>query len=138
MGNLSISMVLLHYRLVVFSFLVSSAWFAPTEDTKEVADAKYDFIAAFKVAAAGEHASLAPESVKLQYEEDEEDVKKAKADFFKAFEAASSAAKMKPFLVIKRARPFLPSLYSYHYASSLGLPSWYGLGSLQTAFGYGY
>ena len=59
---------------------------APLEDTLEVAAAKAEFQAAFKSAAAGEHAALAPVNNDLQaeqianaYLDDDEDVATVKA-----------------------------------------------------------
>merc|ERR1712002_988150 len=91
---------------LVFSCVLAVAAAAPLEDTPDVVAAKASFKAAFDLAAAGEHAKLAPVNNDVQapqianaYLDDVKEVAAAKAAFdteFKSVAAGGLAAKQAP------------------------------------------
>merc|ERR1711953_554014 len=118
-----------HFNMLGFKtlLLVAAVSAAPMDDTVEVKAAKAEFKAAFDMAAAGDHAKLAPvnndvqaEQIPMFYIADTEDVAAAKAEFDVAFKDAAAgglAAKQAPAPVHKMAAPMVQhNVMPFNYA----------------------
>jgi len=121
--------------------LLASANALPVEDTDEVKLAKADFMASFKAALNGEHASLAPTN---EYLQDEADVAQAKATFRAAFEDAEERNKIAPVAPVAPAvYPNMPYYNAYHNALPYYGNHFYGYNALPyyntfNPYHYGY